>query len=98
MDFERMFRLAVGAANNAGFLTNLESPWRLRSYFETVMPLLAAVQREIETHSQALRIGRRTMEQVLQIRAPLRQNLIRRRARRVPAEAHRIQKVALTRP
>src|ERR1019366_1680280 len=97
MDFERMLRLAVGAANNASFLTNLESPWRLRSYFETVMPLLPAVQREIETHSHALRIRRRAMAQVLQIRVALREDLIQRRAERVPAEAHRIQKVALAR-
>jgi hypothetical protein len=57
-EIERTPRLAIGAADNAGFLTNLESSWGLRSYFEAVMALLPAVQREIETHSQALRIRR----------------------------------------
>ena len=53
-----MLRLAVGTENSTGFLTDFESSRGLRSYFETVIALLATLQYEIETHAQALRIRR----------------------------------------
>jgi hypothetical protein len=92
-----VFLVAVGAANNAGFATDFESSWGLRSNLEAIIPLLPAVQGEIETHSQALRVRWRTMTQVIQIRVALREDLIERRAEGISAEAHSIQEIALTR-